>query len=72
MLRAVTCAFTALDAIAHQLGFARAYRTRRKVLRQSRKPAVRVARVVGGKASGDVDALGARRAVAAARAGHTV
>ena len=72
MLRAVTRAFTALDAIAYELGLARAHRTRRKVLRQSRKPAVRVARVVGGKASGDVDALGARHAVAATRAGHAV
>lgn len=72
MLRAVTRAFAALDAIAHQLGLARAHRTRRKVLRQPRKPAVRIARVVGGKAAGNVDTLGTWHAVAASRAGHTV
>ena len=59
MLWAVTRTFTALDAIAHELGLARPHRARRKVLRQPRKPAVRVARVVGGKAARDVDALGA-------------
>ena len=72
MLRAVTRAFTALDAIAHELRLARPHRARRKVLRQSRKPAMRIARVVGGKATGNVDALGARHAVAATRAGHTI
>ena len=72
MLRAVTRAFSALDAIAHQLGLVRPHRARRKVLRDARKPAMRIARVVGGKAAGDIDALGARHAVAATRAGHTV
>lgn len=72
MLRAVTRAFAALDAIAHQLGLARAHRTRRKVLRQPRKPAVRIARVVGGKAAGNVDTLGTWDAVAASRAGHAI
>ena len=72
MLRAVARAFAALDAIAHQLGFACAHRARRIVLRQPRKPAVRVARVVSGKAAGNVNTLGTWHAVAASRAGHTV
>lgn len=72
MLWAVARAFAALDAVAHQLGLTCAHRARRKVLRQPRKPAVCIARVVGGKAAGNIDALGARHAVAASRAGHTV
>ena len=72
MLRAVTCAFAALDAIARQLGLVRSHRTRRKVLRQPRKPTMRVARVVGAKAAGNIDALGARHAVAAPRTGHAI
>lgn len=72
MLRAVARAFAALDAIARQLGLACAHRTRRKVLRQPRKPAVRIARVVGGKAAGNVDTLGTWHAVAASRAGHAI
>ena len=72
VLRAVTCAFTALDAIAHELGLVRPHRARRKVLRQPRKPTMRVARVVGAKATGNIDALGARHAVAAPRTGHAI
>ena len=72
MLRAVTRTFAALDAIAHELGLARAHRARRKVLRQPRKPAVRIARVVSGKAAGNVNTLGAWHAVAASRAGHAI
>ena len=72
MLRAVPRAFAAFDAIAHQLGLACAHRARRKVLRQPRKPAVRIACVVGGKTSRDIDAFRARHAIAASRAGHTV
>ena len=62
----------AFDAIAHQLGLACAHRARRKVLRQPRKPAVRIACVVGGKTSRDIDAFRARHAIAASRAGHAI
>lgn len=72
VLRAVTCAFAAFDAIAHQLGLTRPHRARRKILRQARKPAVRIACVVGGETPRDIDAFGTRHAVAAARTGHAI
>ena len=72
MLRAVPRAFAAFDAIAHQLVLAFANRARRKVLRDARKPAMCLARVVGGKAARNIDALGTRHTVTATRAGHTI